>query len=140
MAEQRSVAGLRAFARECLAADRYPQDRHTWRLFTCEACGAGSFAVVLEHHSGSKTGDFKGVIWGTCQACGRRQQLFRFTGEHRQRLRNEAPACRCGGQTFCVGEYERIEGDGGLVGFFDEGVVVGQCCQCGRSQAFVYTD
>lgn len=134
------ISDLRAFALERLAADRYPQDYHIWKLFTCEACGAEGFAVTIEHHTGSKKGDFKGVIWGDCAACGRRQRLFRFTGEHRQRLRDEAPACTCGGRAFGVGECERIEGDEGLPGFFDEGVVVGQCRQCGQNQAFVYTD
>jgi hypothetical protein len=26
------------------------------------------------------------------------------------------------------------------LGFFDEGVVVGQCSQCGRNRAFAHTD
>jgi hypothetical protein len=26
------------------------------------------------------------------------------------------------------------------LGFFDEGVVVGHCSQCGRNRAFVHTD
>lgn len=134
------ISDLRAFALECLAADRYPQDYHTWQLFTCKACGGATFEVTIEHHTGSRKRDFKGVIWGDCTACGRRQRLFRFTGEHRQPLRDEEPACRCGGRAFAVGECERIEGDEGLAGFFDEGVVVGHCRQCGRNQAFAYTD
>jgi hypothetical protein len=134
------ISDLRTFALECLAADRYPQDYHTWKLFTCEACGGDTFAVTVEHHTGSKRGDFKGLIWGDCEACGHRQQLFGFTGAHRKHLRDEAPACRCGSRAFAVGECERIEGEEGLMGFFDEGVVVGQCRHCGGFRAFVYTD
>jgi hypothetical protein len=39
-----------------------------------------------------------------------------------------------------VAEYERIERDDGMIGFFDEGVVVGKCSRCGRNRALVYTD
>jgi hypothetical protein len=55
-------------------------------------------------------------------------------------LREEKPACECGNITFIVGECERIEGNEGVMGFFDEGVVVGKCSRCGRMRAFVYTD
>ena len=34
----------------------------------------------------------------------------------------------------------RIEGDEGVMGFFDEGVVVGKCSNCGRNRVFVHTD
>jgi hypothetical protein len=134
------ISDLRAFALDCLAADRYPQDVHTWTLFKCDVCGADTFTVTIEHHTGSKKGNFRGVIWGACEGCGRRRRLFRFTGQHREWLRDEEPACTCGSRAFAVGESERIEGDEGLAGFFDEGVVVGQCRRCGRNKAFVYTD
>jgi hypothetical protein len=39
-----------------------------------------------------------------------------------------------------VGECERIEGDEGLMGFFDEGVVAGMCAQCQRNRVLVETD
>jgi hypothetical protein len=39
-----------------------------------------------------------------------------------------------------VAEVERIERDEGLPGFFDQGVVVGQCSQCGHNQVVVHTD
>ena len=41
---------------------------------------------------------------------------------------------------FSFGECERFEGDEGLMGFFDEGIVVGQCARCGQNRVFVYTD
>ncbi len=134
------VSDLEAFAKECIAADRYPHDYHTWRLFTCDACGGEAFEVTIEHHTGSKRGDFKGVIRGACAECGHGQRLFAFTGEHRKPHREESPACGCGNRSFLVGECERIEGEEGLMGFFDEGVVVGRCVRCGRNHAFVYTD
>ena len=48
--------------------------------------------------------------------------------------------CRCGSRYFFVAECERIEGAGGLPGFFDEGVLVGRCADCGRMQAFIFSD
>ena len=33
-----------------------------------------------------------------------------------------------------------LEREEGMMGFFDEGVVVGKCVECGQEQAFVYTD
>jgi hypothetical protein len=135
-----SLAALEAFAQECLAADRYPHDRHVFRPYRCQACGAAAFALTLEHHTGSAPGDFKGVIWGQCAGCGHRQRLFRFTGSHRQPLCDEQPACACGHGTFLVAQCERFEGEQGLTGFFDEGVVVGACTRCGRHRALAYTD
>jgi hypothetical protein len=55
-------------------------------------------------------------------------------------LRKEKPVCECGNTHFLVAICERIEGEEGLAGFFDEGVIVGQCSRCSRNRAFVYTD
>ena len=63
-----------------------------------------------------------------------------FTGDHRRCEREERPVCECGSVHFLVGECERIEGEEGMLGFFDEGVVVGQCLTCGCTRAFVYID
>jgi len=134
------LSDLEVFAKERIAAHRYPDDYHFFRAFKCDACGVVAFELIIEHHTGSKEGDFKGVIWGECAECGIKKRLFSFTGEHRKRLREERPVCECGHGSFVVGECERIEGDEGLTGFFDEGVVVGKCCRCGRNRAFVYTD
>ena len=135
-----SLSDLEAFARQQIAAQRYPDDHHPFRVFACDECGVVAFELTIEHHSGSVEGGFKGVIWGVCTQCGDRKQLFRFTGEHRKRLREEQPVCECGHAGFLVAECERIEGEKGLAGFFDEGVVVGKCSRCGRNRAFVYTD
>jgi hypothetical protein len=94
----------------------------------------------IEHHTGSKRRDFKGVIWARCSVCDREQRIFSFTGKHRRRSREERPVCDCGEARFFVAKLERIEGSEGLPGFFDEGVIVGECSRCGRRRAFVYTD
>lgn len=92
------------------------------------------------HHSGSEEGDFKGQIFARCMSCHRRHRIFSFTGRHREPVRELQPMCRCGGAGFFVAECERIERGEGLPGFFDEGVVVAKCAECGCNQALVYTD
>ena len=134
------LSDLEAFARECIAADRFPNDHHVFTAARCPSCGVVPLELAIEHHTGSKKGDFKGVIWAQCSECGGKTRIFGFTGEHRRRERQEKPACECGSTRFLVGECERIEGGEGLPGFFDEGVVVGKCSECGRDQALVYTD
>jgi hypothetical protein len=140
MTGRMSLANLEAFARQQIAAQRYPDDHHPFRVFRCDGCGVVAFELTIEHHTGSAEADFKGVIWGKCTECGSRKRLFSFTGEHRKWLRDEQAVCECGNASFLVAECERIEGDQGLSGFFDEGVVVGKCSRCGRNRAFVYTD
>jgi hypothetical protein len=98
------------------------------------------FELTIEHHTGSKRGDFKGIIWGDCTVCGAKKRVFSFTGNHRTPLREEKPSCTCGHAAFVVAECERIEREDGMMGFFDQGVVVGQCAQCGRHRALVHTD
>ncbi|MGD2104537.1 MAG: hypothetical protein PVJ55_05410 [Anaerolineae bacterium] len=138
--EPRSVAALIDFARTCLRADRYPRDHHPHKVFACPNCGAQPLRLRIEHHTGSSQRDFKGVIFGRCSACGTEERIFSFTGGHRKRLREERPVCECGSPQFLVAVVERIEGDEGLPGFFDEGVIVGECARCGRHTTFVYTD
>jgi len=140
MKNQNSLSDLHAYARKRIAAHRYPHDVHRFRPFTCDACGVVPLALTIEHHTGSKKGNFRGIIWGECTECGSRKRVFSFTGEHRQRLREEQPVCRCGNGSFLVGECDRIEGEGGLMGFFDEGVVVAKCSRCGRNRTLVHTD
>jgi hypothetical protein len=137
---QQDLSDLDTFAREQIAAERYPNDAHFFRAYKCDTCGVVPFELTIETHSGSKRGDFKGVIWGDCTVCGTKKQIFSFTGNHRQTLRQEKPTCICGYAAFVVAECERIERDDGMLGFFDEGVVVGKCAHCGRKRAFVHTD
>ena len=137
---QSSLSHLESFAKECIAADRYPQDDHFFTPFACRNCGIVPIELSIEHHSGSREGNFKGLITGRCSICEREDRFFSFTGEARERLRAEKPFCNCGGTEFLAGNCERIEGAGGLRGFFYEGVIVGQCSRCGKNHAFVYTD
>jgi hypothetical protein len=137
---QYDLSDLGAYARKQIAAERYPNDAHFFKIFECDTCGMAPFELTIEHHTGSKRGDFKGRIWGTCAECGTRKRLFSFTGDHRKPLSEETPACACGHAAFVVGECERIERDDGIMGFFDEGVVVAKCPQCGRNQTLVHTD
>jgi hypothetical protein len=134
------LSDLEAFAKDRIAAHRYPNDYHFFRPFECDACGLAPFKLTIEHHTGAKEGDFKGIIWGDCVECGSRKRHFSFTGAHRKPLRTENPVCDCGNPSFLAGECERIEGDEGVMGFFDEGVVAGKCPSCGRNRALVYTD
>ena len=137
---QFSLTDLKSFAKERIAADHYPHDYHTFTPFECRNCGVVPIELSFEHHSGSKKGKFKGVITGRCSRCASEERLFSFTGEGRERLRVQNPVCKCGGTEFLAGNCERIEGDEGLWGFFDEGIIVGQCSHCGKNHAFVYTD
>ena len=135
-----AVSDLRSFGLSCLKADRYPNDYHTFVSFKCEECGADRFQVRIIHHSGSKPGDFKGTVEGKCEDCGTVRKVLSYTGSHRKPLQENRPRCSCGSSVYTVAECERIEGDDGLYGFFDEGVLVGKCSGCGRNEVFVETD
>ncbi len=135
-----SSSPLLRFARERLCADQHPADDHQFTVFRCAICGRRELRLRIEHHSGSSQRDFKGVVFAHCGVCDREERFFSFTGDHRKPVRNERPVCRCGHGEFLVAMLERIEGEQGLVGFFDEGVIVGECARCGRHKVFVYTD
>ncbi len=134
------LSDLERYAGESIDAHRYPNDVHKFTAKRCPACGVVPFELTIEHHSGSKKKNFRGVIFGECTQCKSKGRIFSFTGDHRTPEREEKPVCKCGGVLFLVGECERIERDEGLLGFFDEGVVVGKCIECGRNRAFVFTD
>jgi hypothetical protein len=135
-----ALSDLEAFARRSIDAHRYPGDYHSFSLSRCRKCGLVGFELTIEHHTGSRRGDFKGRIFGQCSKCRRTQRIFSFTGKHREALLQENPQCTCGNKQFIVGECERIERDEGILGFFDEGVVVAKCSRCGENRALVYTD
>jgi hypothetical protein len=140
MQQTSSLSELEDFAKECINSQAYPDDEHNFSLFTCHSCKSSTFRLTVEHHTGSEESDFKGIIWGECSECGFLQRLFTFTGEHRQFLREERPVCECGGRSFATGLCERIEGEKGIPGFFDEGVIVGKCVECNLNRVIVYTD
>jgi hypothetical protein len=140
MEQSSSIATLEDFARECINSGAYPDDYHIFSLFTCSSCRSEVFRLTIEYHTGSEDWDFKGIIWGECTTCGYIMRLFTYTGESRQKLREERPSCSCGNRDFIAGLCERIEGEQGIPGFFDEGVVAGRCTGCNTNRAFVYTD
>ena len=135
-----SLSELENFAKYRLDAHRYPNDRYTFRPAHCPNCGVQPVSLDIEHHTGSTTGNFRGIIQATCSNCGDQFQFVSFTGDHRQPEFTETPKCVCGSYVFLAAESERYESDEGLPGFFDEGVVAGQCVQCGRHHLFVSTD
>jgi hypothetical protein len=135
-----SLSELDDFAKQCINSQGHPEDIHNFNLFSCSECKSEAFKLTIEHHTGSEEWDFRGIIWGECTICGYLNRLFIFTGDSRQALREERPDCECGSRDFIVGLCEGIEGEKGIPGFFDEGVMVGKCIHCNRNKAFIYTD
>ena len=138
MNEAESLKRLEVFARDQIAADRYPLDRHVFRTVTCSTCGAAGIRLEIEHHTGSRKNNFRGRVQGFCE-CGAKFLVLQFTGPHRLPERVERPRCAgCGHDHLLVAELERYES--GLPGFFDEGVLAGRCTQCGHQQTLLFTD
>ena len=140
MIQNGSLSELEDFARECISSQNYPNDIHNFTLFTCSECRSETLRPALEHHTGSEEWDFKGIVWGECTRCGYLNRLFTFTGESRRAVREEHPECDCGSREFMTGMCERTEGEEGIPGFFDEGVIVGKCIHCNRNRTFAFTD
>lgn len=135
------LPALEVFAAECLAAERFPDDYHVFTPKECPgSCGLRPLEVEVRHHAGSEEHDFTGEVLGRCPRCGTEGRVLAILSGDRTVVREERPVCACGGRTFYVAEMERIEGDEGLPGFFDEGVLIGQCAACGRYRVFVHTD
>lgn len=135
-----TYAKLRRFAFAQLAADRYPHDHHHFYPKVCETCGGSFRSLIVTHHTGSRPGNFRGDVLGHCAACGSETVLFYFTGADRAPQRREEISCVCGRGAMDVAVAERIEGDEGLPGFFDEGVVVAHCAGCDASWLVVAYD
>lgn len=140
MEESLSITQLEDFAKECLRSRNYPEHIHNFSLFKCGSCKSIKLKLTIEYHTGSEEWNFRGIIWGECTSCGYLMRLFTFTGEHRQKLREERPECDCGNKVFISGICERIEGDQGIPGFCDEGVITGKCTSCNRNKAIVFID
>jgi hypothetical protein len=140
MENQDIISELDDFARQCIDSHNHPDDYHRFTLFKCNSCKLSRFRLTIEHHTGSEEWNFRGIIWGECAGCGYLMRLFTFTGEHRQTIRDYRPECECGNRTFSVAMCERYEGERGIPGFFDEGVIVGKCEDCGRKSTIVFTD
>jgi len=131
---------LHCFALERLHAADYPKSSHPYAAFRCRVCGSEVWEVVLDHHTGSEWTDFKGIVLGRCVACHDLVELLSFTGPHRRSERAEAMVCPCGSTKFSTAMCERYEGEDGIPGFFDEGVIVGKCADCLRNVVVALTD
>lgn len=134
-----SFATLHRYARKRLGAAAYPRDYHPWSVYGCPDCGLVPLTLRIEHHTGSTVPKFRGLVFARCTACGRTRRIFGFTGAHRVAEREERPICRCGSEGFYVARLDRIEG-GEMAGFYDEGVIVGECAACGVHTTFVEID
>jgi hypothetical protein len=134
------ISDLEKYARNQINAQHFLEAVHRFRLLRCAGCGALPLALTVEHHSGSRKGNFRGIIYGECKECGEKDPIYSFTGSHRELVQVENPLCNCGHGYFLVAELERFEGEDGLAGFFDEGVVVGKCADCNRNRLIVATD
>lgn len=143
---------LRAFTLGLLDEDLYALDQHVFSLYECPTCGIAPLLVTIETHTGSVRVDFRGRIIAQCGLCDKVFQVLEKTGsvlnqvtgrlEARQAERTEQAKCECGGLAFFAASCHRFEtsAGGGLSGFYDEGVVVGQCPQCGRCRVFARLD
>ncbi len=134
------LSQLEDFAQESIDSHNHPDDIHKFSSYTCTSCRSSALKLTIEHHTGSEEWNFRGIIWGECAECGYLMRLFTFTGNHRDKLRDERPVCECGNRTFVIGQCERTEGENGIPGFFDEGVIVGKCTACSQNKVFVYID
>ncbi len=139
MMKPKDIQDIQSYAKKKIAADKYPDAYHSFKFAKCENCGFVPLSLTIEYHSGAKKSNFKGIIWTQCE-CGWKERFFSFTGDHRKPEWHEIPVCRCGNTWFVVCECERFEGDESSYGFFDEGVVVGKCSECGHNRVLVYTD
>lgn len=134
------TAGLHRFALERLDAARHPKSSHPYKEYECKECGSGTWEVVLDHDPGSDWRDFNGFVVGRCTRCHEYAALFAFFAPDRRCGSEEYLSCPCGSTRFSVAMCERYEGDDGIPGFFDEGVIVGKCADCKRNAVFAFTD
>lgn len=131
---------LEAFTRERLGAEHYPEDEHRLTRLTCERCGEQPYEIYITFHAESQPYDFHGILYGRCAVCGEWQVLFSVTGEAPRTVRRESPVCVCGGKRFYLAMLERYEGANGFAGWFDAGVIAGQCATCGQHLELLRTD
>lgn len=136
-----SADKLEKFARKVLQANKYPQNPHIFKILNCKTCGPiDGLTVHIEHHTGSSKEDFKGKITAKCHNCKKKQILVSFTGPSRKKIAEDIVVCPCGNQKFLIGEFERFSDSQELVGFFEEGIIVGECDQCQHHQVLAQTD
>ncbi len=136
---------LDEYAKEQLNVSAYADDVHVCTTFQCEYCGrAVPFSVLISYSEACDKArppsDFAGTVYGTCTECGTGKILFSIVTNGRPEVEDEHPVCSCGSDAFILCMCERYEGEYGLAGFFDEGVIVGKCAVCGTNRTFLFTD
>ena len=131
---------LHHFALDCLHAADRPSCSHPYTALPCDTCGAEAWEVAVEHHTGSKATDFRGVVYGLCTRCRETAVLFAFSGPHRRPVLTEYLVCPCGTATVSVGMCEREAGAHGTPGGKNAGVLVDKCTACARNAVVVWTD
>ena len=135
-----SLSDLIAFALQSLKAEFTPEETYTPALYGCTTCGAVPLRLTIMHQSCSTEMDFKGTILGTCFECANTEEKFHYTRPESDPGPKEEPSCECGNPYFFMLGVERFEADGGVPWFFDDGVIVGKCSQCGKCRQFVSYD
>ncbi len=135
-----NLSDLKEFAREKIGADEYPDDFHIYDEAKCDKCGVVPFEVNLEHQNCGSPVDFHGTIWLQCSVCGEKQEYLSILVEGGKLINTEQCKCKCDNTTFYVASCDRIEVWDGQPSFFDEGVVVGKCSNCGSMVRIAMTD
>jgi hypothetical protein len=133
------------FAKRQVNAEAYPTDEHRCALFQCGNCGTVTPLSVFISYSEAcderrPAQDFAGTVYGTCEICGDTRTLFSIKRGAFSEKEHEHPICDCGSEHFYVCLCERYEGEEGLKGFFDEGVIAAKCRSCGEHRALLFTD
>ncbi len=136
---------LEEYAKEQINAAAYPEDVHNCIIFRCDTCRMVipfsvtiSYSVACDKNRPSL--DFAGTVFGTCSQCGLSIILFSIKRNNQPEEERERPTCSCGSDTYIVCLCERYEGSSGFEGFFDEGVIAGECAVCGTHRTFLFTD
>lgn len=136
---------LDEYAKQQLNASAYPDDVHICSMFQCDRCQRTMpFSILMSYSEACDTArppsDFAGTLRGTCTECGMEKTLFSIITDGLPEVKDEHPICSCGSDAFILCLCERYEGEEGLSGFFDEGVIVGKCVVCGVNRTFLFTD
>ncbi|MBN2229065.1 MAG: hypothetical protein JW779_05680 [Candidatus Thorarchaeota archaeon] len=117
---------------------------HICNQFRCKQCSSDIFSLRISYSIASDrkrpAQDFAGTVHSRCSTCGSTGIVLSIIRGENPEDEQETPRCSCGSDTFILCMCERYEGVEGLQGFFDEGVLVGKCSDCGSLKTFLFTD
>lgn len=136
---------LEEYAKLQINAAAYADDVHICNHFECGQCKeVVPFTLRISYSDACDDArpaqDFAGTVFGTCSKCGSTDSIFGIIRGNWPETEQEHPVCSCGSDSFILCMCERYEGAYGLQGFFDEGVLVGRCSNCGIPRTFLFTD